>query len=111
MTTIHRLDPAADDGPARAVAAAVAAAGGGDHVAFTKGAVDSILGVSESVWEGGGPVPLDEGHRARIVEAHEELAARGMRLLGVAFRPLDGPPQGATRSRSSGASSSSACSP
>ena len=61
-------------------------------IAFTKGAVDGLLEVSTHVWEGGRAVPLDDGWRARVAAANEGLASKGMRVLGVAFRPLGGEP-------------------
>jgi Ca2+-transporting ATPase len=59
------------------------------HVAFTKGAVDSLLVVSSAVWRDGATYPLTAAARARIATANDQLAQDGMRVLGVAFRPLD----------------------
>jgi len=58
-------------------------------LAFTKGAVDGLLGISTSVWVDGREEPLDETWRERMSKANEELAKKGMRVLGVAFRRLD----------------------
>ncbi|HSG71928.1 MAG TPA: HAD-IC family P-type ATPase, partial [Planctomycetaceae bacterium] len=58
------------------------------RIAFTKGAVDSLLLVSDHVWNSDQRQPMDEDWRARIAQANEELAGMGMRVLGVAFRPL-----------------------
>jgi Ca2+-transporting ATPase len=65
------------------------------YLAVTKGAVDRILEVTDRVWDGDGPVALDTDLRRRIQAAHEDLADDGMRVLGVAFRPVgqDVPPQ------------------
>jgi len=61
----------------------------GPCVVFVKGAVDSLLEVSTRVWVNGESRPLDEMWRVRIGEVHDRLAAHGMRVLGVAFRPID----------------------
>jgi len=58
------------------------------HVAFAKGAVDSLLEVSTRVWVNGEIEPLDDWRR-RIEAANDHLAQEGMRVLGAAFRPLD----------------------
>ena len=58
------------------------------RIAFTKGAVDGLLDISTGVWADGGTQPLDETWRKRIVEANADLASKGMRVLGIAFRPL-----------------------
>ncbi|MBC7250439.1 MAG: cation-translocating P-type ATPase [Anaerolineae bacterium] len=59
------------------------------YVAFTKGAVDGMLEISDRVWVDGEVRPLDDHWRERIQVANDKLAADGMRVLGVAFRPLD----------------------
>jgi P-type Ca2+ transporter type 2C len=60
------------------------------YIAFTKGAVDSLLTVCAKVWMNGWAEPLDEQWRERILAANDRLAQQGMRVLGVAFRLLDG---------------------
>jgi len=91
MTTVHRVVAPANGGTDDAVRAALRqiAELDGDHIAFTKGAVDSLLAVCEYVWDDGEPKPIDAKFTDRIITAHEKLAASGMRVLGVAFRPLD----------------------
>jgi Ca2+-transporting ATPase len=63
------------------------------YVAFTKGAVDSLLDITSHVWLGDKAVPLDEELIERISSANAEMAASGQRVLGVAFRTLDTVPQ------------------
>ncbi len=58
-------------------------------VSFTKGAMDSILAISTTVWDGEKAVPLDQSVRARVEEANTRMAQRGTRVLGLAFRLLD----------------------
>jgi Ca2+-transporting ATPase len=59
------------------------------YVAFSKGAVDSLLEISSEVWTGDGQVePLNEGWRERISAANARLAGNGIRVLGVGLRRL-----------------------
>ncbi|HRN68586.1 MAG TPA: cation-translocating P-type ATPase [Promineifilum sp.] len=67
-----------------------------DYVAFTKGAIDGLLAISPSVWVDGKIQPLDEAWKKRIMASHDEMAAKGMRVLGVALRPWDSPPDETT---------------
>ncbi|MFW6070628.1 MAG: cation-translocating P-type ATPase [bacterium] len=91
MTTVHRLpaDPGALP-PALQQLPALDA----PFVAFTKGAVDGLLEISSEVWENDRRVALDDAWRERILRANEDLAQNGMRVLGVAMRPLDQAPDG-----------------
>lgn len=87
MTTVHRplperipevLDPFQDERPDFFSP---------DHyLVITKGAVDSLLEISDRVWSRGEALPLDEEWRRRIMEANNKLALNGMRVLGVSFR-------------------------
>jgi Ca2+-transporting ATPase len=63
--------------------------GSASYIAFTKGAVDSLLEISSEVWTGDGQVEsLTEGWRERISTANERLAGDGIRVLGVGLRRL-----------------------
>jgi Ca2+-transporting ATPase len=62
--------------------------GHGFGLIFTKGAVDAILANCREVWNGSQREHLDEGWKKRIASAHNELAQSGMRMLGIAFRPI-----------------------
>lgn len=64
------------------------------YVAFTKGAVDSLLDITHHVWNGSEVVPLGEEFFARINDSNERLAQTGQRVLGVAFRAVDELPPG-----------------
>lgn len=59
-------------------------------VAFTKGSVDGLLEHSTCVWTDGRLEKLTETWRQRILAANDQLAGKGMRVLGIAFRPLTG---------------------
>lgn len=58
-------------------------------VQFTKGSVDGLLAVSNRVWLNGRVETLQDATRAKILNANQELAMRGIRVLGAAFRPND----------------------
>lgn len=83
MTTIHRL-PAGPLSPSLALLERCET----PYVAFTKGSVDGLLSIATSVWTEAGPVPLDDRWRARIQQGNDQLAANGVRVLGLALRPL-----------------------
>ncbi|MBM3683206.1 MAG: cation-translocating P-type ATPase [Actinobacteria bacterium] len=83
MSTIHGpVDP--DLLPAEAAGL------GARPVAFVKGAMDGLLERTVAVMTAAGTVPLDDEQRARLLGVNDELARRGMRVLGVAARPLVG---------------------
>jgi Ca2+-transporting ATPase len=58
------------------------------YVGFTKGAVDSLLDVCSRVWVEERTGLMTPEWRQRIQAANDELAQNGMRVLGLAFRPL-----------------------
>ena len=58
------------------------------RLSFVKGAVDGLLQHATAVWDNGAAVAFDDGWHARISAGNDALAAAGMRVLGVAFRPL-----------------------
>jgi Ca2+-transporting ATPase len=64
---------------------------GTPYVAFTKGAVDSLLEVSTRVWVENRAEPLTDEWRARITATNDGFAQEGIRVLGVAFRSLESP--------------------
>jgi Ca2+-transporting ATPase len=95
MTTVHRLptDDAAIPAALRPLwARRSQAVETPDFLAVTKGAIDGLLAQSRHLWVEGEIVPLDDERRGRVMTAHDDLAAKGMRVLGVAVRPLDHPP-------------------
>jgi len=63
-----------------------------DHyLVITKGAVDSLLEVSSRVWAAGQTELLDQRWRERIMKGNNELAEKGMRVLGLSFCQCDTP--------------------
>lgn len=59
------------------------------YVAFTKGAVDGLLDISTSIWTDDHREELNQAWRLRITTANDQLAAKGMRVLGLAFKSLN----------------------
>jgi P-type Ca2+ transporter type 2C len=91
MTTIHRVPEdlaALPDG----LAALIGPFGAQTAIAFTKGSVDGLLGISSGVWADGRLQPMDSHWRQRVERANEELASKGMRVLGLSVRAVDASP-------------------
>ena len=90
MTTVHRLPAAPPPFPIKV--AAPHNAGGKAYVAFTKGAPAELLRVSDTVWIDGKIEHLSEISREHLTRTTDNLAGKGMRVLGVAFRYMDSLP-------------------
>lgn len=61
------------------------------YIAFTKGAVDSLLGICSEVWVDHHTEPLAEVWGDWILSRHDALAQGGTRVLGVACKPCLSP--------------------
>jgi Ca2+-transporting ATPase len=84
MTTIHRLEePQSRD---------LFSANGSNVIALTKGAPDRLISWAAYEHMPEGPRPLDEERRAQWQKQVDEMASQGLRVLGVAYRPLDSVP-------------------
>ncbi|NWF70571.1 MAG: cation-translocating P-type ATPase [Chloroflexi bacterium] len=68
----------------------------GMKIAFTKGAVDSLLDVSAQVRVNGSTMLLTAEWRRRIENANNQLAQQGLRVLGLAYRVLEALPESVT---------------
>ncbi len=84
MSTIH--GPITVSGPIGELFAAVEP---DRRVAFAKGAIDGLIEVADSVHTGGGVVALDDEHRQMLLAANDEMAAGGLRVLGVGYRSFE----------------------
>ena len=85
MTTVHRVIPDSKI----PVALEPVLKEGTPYIAISKGAMDSLLEISNEVWTGEGRTePLDEGWRERILAANARLAGKGIRVLAVGFKCL-----------------------
>jgi Ca2+-transporting ATPase len=100
MTTLHKMPTDTADMPPSLAAVwgsrDLPHGGQPPFVAFTKGSVDGLLNISQTVWDNGRLAPLDDQWRARIMASHDEMAAKGMRVLGMATRPWERPPDETT---------------
>ncbi len=88
MTTVHDCAGA----PLPGVANALSRRNATTHIAFSKGAVDSLLRVTNAVCVDNTIEPLSDAWHQRVSAANDRLAQQGMRVLGVAFRPVPEPP-------------------
>ena len=79
MTTIHRPDGGQVSVPGFSYP---------PLVAFVKGAPDVILELCGQRLEGGRPVGLTVERRQAILEQNRDMASNALRVLGVAYRPL-----------------------
>jgi P-type Ca2+ transporter type 2C len=86
MTTVHSL---AKHDPDLLVGLRI---NGAKSLAFTKGSVDGLLEISSRVWVQGKFQEMDDNWRNRIQKANDEMAAKGMRVLGIGLRLLDDEP-------------------
>jgi Ca2+-transporting ATPase len=98
MATLHRITRAGDDLPAaiRSVLDACSTGGAHNAVVFSKGAVDTMLEVCTRIRVDGQIFDLDEARRRETMQCMETLAAEGIRVLGVAYRPLAAAPSVST---------------
>ncbi|MDX1990983.1 MAG: cation-translocating P-type ATPase [bacterium] len=88
MTTIHNFNQTIRADQAERYMGELLHATDTDYLAFTKGAADGLLALSTHVWHEGHPVTMTDEWRRRIEDAINRLAQDGLRVLGVAFRPL-----------------------
>ena len=89
MTTVHALPAPGGSVPSTlrsAFAGLVDDQCSAAEVSFTKGAVDGLLAGCVSASVNGVAVVLDDELRSRALGAAEAMAARGIRVLGVAMR-------------------------
>lgn len=95
MSTVHAIQlPHGNDdrsSSAQAVRAAIARLHGerpSDWLVCAKGALDSITSISSNLVTADGLAPIDEQREAALLQTHDSMAARGMRVLAIAVRAL-----------------------
>jgi Ca2+-transporting ATPase len=96
MTTVHATPQAREEIPPSLVPVwerKIFEGAPPPYLVVTKGAIDSLLDVASQVFVEGRTEPLDEGWRSRIMEANNELAGKGMRVLGVGLRAGEALPE------------------
>lgn len=67
-----------------------------EFVAITKGAPDRLLAWAGREHTSHGPVPLTDERRQMWSEQIDRMARRGLRVLGIAYRPLPAVPEAIT---------------
>lgn len=87
MTTVHKVGAGCTADWCRALG--IDEARGATFLAFCKGAPESLLSVCSHVWTPSGRRPVTDDEKRRILDGNDELAGKGMRVLGVAFRTMD----------------------
>ncbi|MFT9498094.1 cation-translocating P-type ATPase [Anaerosolibacter sp.] len=60
----------------------------GDYYAFTKGAADRIIHQCSHIMIGHAVETLTQAHMDEMMNKNENLASQGLRVLGLAYRPL-----------------------
>lgn len=88
MTTIHSMNGT----PSDAIQVTLPTLLNGkqhSYTSFTKGSVDGLLEISDHVWDEGKILPITPEWKQRIEKANNELAQGGLRVLGLAYRPMD----------------------
>ncbi len=90
MTTLHKLPPMTESMPKalKLIVSGLLGLGEASHIVFTKGGVGSLLAVTNRVLVNGQAIALDRTWYQKIMAGNDQLAGNGMRVLGVAFRPL-----------------------
>lgn len=93
MSTVHRVPSPLDDTETASPLDQMLQSYATPFVVYTKGAVDSLLSVSAQACHGSVCTPITAEVRANILTASEQLAQEGLRVLGLAFRPLAALPE------------------
>ncbi len=88
MTTIHGLDGADAD----RLSPITTESSGSAYVAIVKGAPDLVLDQCDKIQTDRGPEPLTAERREAILKANAFMASQALRVLGVAYRPLEAVP-------------------
>ena len=65
----------------------------GNAFIFVKGAPDIILDLCSTKQDEHGPSIMDQSEKERVVDINEEMAGQALRVLGFAYKKLDGAPQ------------------
>ncbi|MEO8607503.1 MAG: cation-translocating P-type ATPase [Chloroflexota bacterium] len=85
MTTVHKLNENAKPDAGAQYMIDLMQALNRDYIAITKGAVDSLLDVSDRVYINGEILPMTTELRTRIEATNNQLAQDGLRVLGMAL--------------------------
>jgi Ca2+-transporting ATPase len=73
------------------------------YLMFTKGSPELILARSTQSYLGNHSAPLTDEQRQQILAANDEMASKGLRVLGFAYKPLaEVPPEGSDETSEQG---------
>lgn len=72
---------------------AVCSDGDGNYYTFAKGAIDTIIGRCNRIMIDNIIEPITKAHIDRMLKRNEEMASKGLRVLGLAYHPLQEKPQ------------------
>ncbi len=89
MTTVHRVAEHDPNNETTRDLCLVVRDKNAPFIAFTKGAVDGLVSISNRVWVLDAHQPLDQEWRDRILMANDRLAQDGLRVLGLACRSVE----------------------
>jgi Ca2+-transporting ATPase len=95
MTTLHRMPQSVEELPPSLQPLWEGILGDRTppaYASFTKGAVDGLVSFTTQVWVDGELQPFDQTWRKRVMDAHDEMAQNGMRVLGVGLHLVDESP-------------------
>jgi len=90
MTTVHRTD--GQSGNEKSPLPLPPTVSSPPYIAFVKGAPDLLLEQCTHMMTSNGIRPLDETWRDRCMAANEKMSRQALRVLGLAYRPLEAPP-------------------
>jgi Ca2+-transporting ATPase len=90
MSTVHALPSTSRKTTLHPVLAAAGHQGHDDHLVLTKGATDGLIEVCGRFLVDGVVQPLDETRKEEISAENAALAGNGIRVLGLAYRLMDG---------------------
>ncbi|MFM7560866.1 cation-translocating P-type ATPase [Cylindrospermopsis raciborskii] len=58
------------------------------YLMFTKGSPELTLARCNQIYLGNGSFPIEEEQRSQILVANDQMASQGLRVLGLAYKPL-----------------------
>ncbi|MDF2387898.1 cation-translocating P-type ATPase [Nostoc ellipsosporum NOK] len=65
------------------------------YIMFSKGSPEILLARSTQIYLGDGLAPLTEEQRQKVLAENDQMASKGLRVLGFAYKPLsEVPPEG-----------------
>ncbi|WGV25441.1 cation-translocating P-type ATPase [Halotia branconii] len=96
MSIIAQVESIATGEPSTAVDPAIAGFVNSEpYLMFTKGSPELILARCTEIYLGTKSAPLTEAQRTQILAANDQMASKGLRVLGFAYKPLaEIPPEG-----------------